>query len=104
MGHIGFVKFSTRLLALGVVTLLLSSCVTSPTVIGQSWLGETETILLSKWGAPTRTVKTDGTTIHTWDRRNDYGEEHCEQTMVVRGGSIVDRSTTCEQRILHNGL
>lgn len=77
-----------------VSALVLGGCATAQQV-GESWMGLTETQLLTSWGAPTRTATSGSKTIHTWERRNGYGQVTCQQTMVVSNGVVSGHSSNC---------
>ena len=93
MIRISLVKLSKWFLVFGVVALLVGC--SSADKVGQSWVGSPATRLLAEWGAPSRTAEVDDTTIYTWERRNGYGQIKCQQTLVVRGGFVVDHSSDC---------
>lgn len=64
-------------LSAGIIAMLLFivGCTTPKTVM-QSWVGEQESDLISRWGAPDSTVELkDGTKVCTWKRiwSDNYG-------------------------------
>ena len=52
------------------IALMLAGCAAS---VMKTWVGQDEAEVLASWGAPHRTARAGGKTIHTWDRRNAYG-------------------------------
>lgn len=52
-----------------IATLLFIVGCTTPKAVMQSWVGEQESDLISRWGAPDSTVELkDGTKVYTWKR------------------------------------
>lgn len=61
----------------------------------QSWVGQTESELISAWGAPTRTMQlADGTRVHTWESPyGKNGQRLCRQSFTIDSdGRIVSFS------------
>jgi hypothetical protein len=79
--------------ALIAIAVLASSCVTTSTVM-RSWVGKSETELLTEWGAPYASQKlNDGRTVHTW--RTIWGKREnfrtCLQTFTISAGGEVEK-------------
>ena len=72
---------------------LAAGCVTTVTTQStlQSWVGHSETELVSSWGAPNAAIDTrDGNRILTWDAYwGDYGQSLCRKSVTVDGGGTV---------------
>lgn len=84
------------IIKIAVLTSLLAGC-TSTSDIMQTWIGSPESKLVSNWGAPDRSLKTDdGKEILTWNGRNGYGGIICQKTFVIsKAGYIESYSNNC---------
>lgn len=80
------------------LALLTAGCVTTAKVMN-SWVGHDDSDLVSKWGAPARSITLrDGKRVMTWQKLwTDQGgtRQVCEQNFTLSpAGTVVDWSTT----------
>lgn len=73
-----------RLSAIAAAALLLGAC-NGTTKAMNSWMGETDTAVLTAWGTPDlETTSSDGSRHLTWVRRaRSTGQEVCRQSLTV---------------------
>lgn len=84
----------------GSALLTAAACVTRTSTVMNSWLGKSETDLVSSWGAPERSLNlTDGGKVLTWtkDREAAGIRFHCEYTFTVSPLGSVTRWNTAGQ-------
>jgi hypothetical protein len=86
-----------------IIMFLFIGCTTPQTVM-ESWIGHSESELVSSWGAPDSTVElNDKTKVYTWKRlwSDDYGVHQGRQSFTIdANGKIIKWSYTNMPRIM----
>ena len=75
------------------IAVLAASCVTTSNAM-RSWVGKSESEILSEWGAPYSSRKlSDGRTVHTW--RTIWGKQGnvrtCLQTFTISADGEIEK-------------
>jgi hypothetical protein len=88
-------RSKSRWLALSVVVLLLNTGCVSLSDVMSSWVGKSESELLSRWGAPDSSAQTgDGKRVLTWKNiwSNGYGNLYtCRKSFTIGSDGKVER-------------
>jgi len=73
-----------------VFLALLTGCASGDAKV-KTWIGSTESSVISSYGVPTRSIKTnDGKDIFTYDNMNGYGHVVCQYTFTASAKGVIE--------------